>query len=144
MEYAKSNETISSYGQDAIQNKLISGSDKPQAIFDMIHILGGISASVALYLGGGTGITCRTSDGSYSLIALDGNYPLIGRCVTTGHELFGHGRPLSLGRGDRTISNIDAIQTENLIIRVMGFDLFTDGSNHGGPFITHSSLPGFR
>ncbi len=71
-----------------------------------------------------------------------------GRAVTTGHELIGHGRSLSLGRGD-AYQHFDAIQTENLILRVMGIHYIRNGEDHGnkishGAFPECSLLPGFR
>lgn len=48
--------------------------------------------------------------------------------VTVGHELFGHARSLALGRLDS--QHVDAIQTENLILRVMKKNYINDGSRH--------------
>ncbi len=66
------------------------------------------------------------------------------RPATTGHEIIGHGRSLSLGRN--TTQHIDAVQTENLIYRVMGLPYILDGTTHGNKsFInTHSKTPEFR
>ncbi len=67
------------------------------------------------------------------------------RPATTGHEIIGHGRSLSLGRN--TTQHIDAVQTENLIYRVMGLPyILLDGTTHGNKsFInTHSKIPEFR
>ena len=68
-----------------------------------------------------------------------------GRAATTGHELFGHGRSLSLGR--TTTQHMDAIRTENLILRMMGKgDLQRDGTGHaqGTKITSPSLLPGFK
>ena len=66
------------------------------------------------------------------------------RPATTGHEIIGHGRSLSLGRN--TTQHIDAVQIENLIYRVMGLPYILDGTTHGNKsFInTHSKIPEFR
>ena len=68
----------------------------------------------------------------------------VGRAVTTGHELFGHGRSLALGRFNS--QHVDAIQTENLIRRVMGITSINDGSNHANrEYISNpTSLPEHR
>lgn len=40
--------------------------------------------------------------------------------------------------------NQDAIQTENLILRLMGIPFINDGTSHGGFLINATSLPSFR
>ena len=97
---------------------------------------------------GGGGLTKPTKSGSYSLIFKESIKHPNGRMVCTGHELIGHGRSLALGRGDIS-QHVDAIQTENLILRVMGINYINDGSRHGpdspnGYFPEHSYLPSFR
>ena len=66
------------------------------------------------------------------------------RPVSTGHEIFGHGRSLALGR--TTSQHVDSIQAENLIRRVMNINLINDGSNHGNKsYIPNpTSLPSYR
>ena len=50
--------------------------------------------------------------------------------VITLHEIIGHGRSLSLGRGDAS-QHEDAILFENLLLRVMGYgDIQRDGGDH--------------
>lgn len=73
------------------------------------------------------------------------SYPIGGRSVTLGHELFGHGRTLSLGRTGIQ-QHVDAVQTENLILRIMGISYINDGTNHGnGSVIKNASdIPLFR
>lgn len=63
-----------------------------------------------------------------------------------GHELLGHARSLAVGRG-RDNQKIDAIQVENLILRVMGINHINNGNNHApGNIIIQNptDLPVFR
>ena len=94
---------------------------------------------------GGGGLTTLIKGGTYSLIFKDSSFHLNGRAVTTGHEIIGHGRSLSVGRGDQN-QHVDAIQTENLILRVMGIPYINSGATHvpNGAFPGCSLLPGFR
>ena len=90
----------------------------------------------------GGGVTVPTPKGTYSAV-VNNPYPhLNGMTVTVGHELFGHGRPISLGRS--AFQNQDAIQTENLILRLMGKPFVNDGTSHGGYLINATNLPNFR
>jgi hypothetical protein len=94
----------------------------------------------------GSGATVPTDKGTYSLLISDvpdkGKTDYYnkdtkgyvsapgGRPSTFAHEVFGHGRSLALGR--ITSQHIDAVQTENLVLRVMGFtNVQRDGTNHG-------------
>lgn len=94
---------------------------------------------------GGGGLTTPIKSGTYSLIFKDSLFHLNGRAVTTGHEIIGHGRSLALGRGELN-QHVDAIQTENLILRVMGIPYINTGANHApeGAFPDCSLLPNFR
>ncbi len=94
---------------------------------------------------GGGGLTTPIKNGTYSLIFRDSSFHLNGRPVTTGHEIIGHGRSLSLGRGDEN-QHVDAIQTENLILRVMGIPYINTGETHirNGAFPACSLLPSYR
>lgn len=94
---------------------------------------------------GGGGLTTPIKNGTYSLIFKDSSFHLNGRAVTTGHEILGHGRSLSVGRGDQN-QHIDAIQTENLILRVMGIPYINTGAAHApnGAFPGCSLLPCYR
>ena len=94
---------------------------------------------------GGGGLTVPIRNGTYSLIFKDSSFHLNGRTVTTEHEIIGHGRSLSVGRGDKN-QHVDAIQTENLILRVMGIPYINTGAGHApnGAFPDCSLLPGFR
>lgn len=94
---------------------------------------------------GGDGVTTHTKKGSHSLIILDGEHPN-GRAVTTGHEVLGHGRSWVCGFGD-SYQNVEAIRTENLILRVMGIHFINTGENHNVeriPIPNPSFLPSFR
>lgn len=81
---------------------------------------------------------------SLSLIFKDSSFHLNGRAVTAGHEIIGHGRSLAVGRGDLN-QHMDAIQSENLILRVMGIPYINTGEKHApnGAFPECSLLPGF-
>ncbi len=115
-------------------------------ISSILNANGGFPVVIIKNQGGG-GLTTPITNGSYSLIFKDESIHLNGRAVTTGHEIIGHGRSLSVGRGDLN-QHVDAIQTENLILRVMGIPYINDGSNHGplpnGAFPECSLLPSFR
>ncbi len=86
-----------------------------------------------------------TKNGSYSIIVIGGEHPN-GRAVTTGHEVIGHGRSWATGLGD-SHQHVQAIRTENLILRVMGIPFINSGINHGRektPIPCPSLLPAFR
>jgi hypothetical protein len=97
----------------------------------------------ATILGGSQ--TVKTKNGTYSLIVEDSKGASdyfnsssqkyvsnpAGRETTTLHEVFGHGRSLSVGRGDAH-QHIDAISLENQVLRVMGHSTIQrDGTDHG-------------
>ena len=90
-------------------------------------------------------MTTPIKNGTYSLIFKDSSFHLNGRTVTTEHEIIGHGRSLSVGRGDKN-QHVDAIQTENLILRVMGIPYINTDAGHApnGACPDCSLLPGFR
>ena len=92
---------------------------------------------------GGEGLTTSTSSGTYTLVFKDNKIHRNGRSVTLGHELFGHARALSLNIVDQHQS---AIQTENLILRIMGIDYIRDGSDHGNRSVLQNptALPNYR
>lgn len=139
IEYAADGGVISSKGQSAFVNEM-NKMGLPMSI--IIDANGGIPVSLIANQGGG-GLTVQTSKGTHSVIV--GNNHPNGRAVTTGHELIGHGRSLAVGRGHDN-QHFDAIQTENLILRVMGINYINNGINHGlGTVIPNpSALPGFR
>lgn len=103
---------------------------------------GGINSfTVVGNLGGGA--TVKTKKGTHSII--QENIISKSREVTTGHELLGHGRSLSLGR--LSSQHADAVQMENLIYRVIGLpDKQTDGTNHADKSKVENSkaLPGYN
>ena len=148
--------TINSADKHFIEYKAEGGviSSKAQSTFSgefekaglpmstIISANGGIPVSLISNFGG-NGLTVQTSRGSHSVIV--GNNHFNGRAVTTGHEVIGHGRSLVVGRGHAN-QHMDAIQTENLILRVMGINYINNGSTHGPRTIipNPSALPGFR
>ena len=116
----------------------------PLPIFDeLIENEGGMPTRLIISSGGG-GVTMPTSSGTHSVIVNSKKYHPVGRPVTTGHEIFGHGRSIALGR--TTSQHVDSIQAENLIRRVMNINLINDGSNHGNKsYIPNpTSLPSYR
>ena len=110
----------------------------------IIEMRGGLPTFLIQNAGGG-GLTMRTFNGTHTVIVNHSSLHPLGRSVTTGHELFGHGRSLGLGRSDAQ-QHIDAIQAENLIRRVMGITSVNDGSHHAdGTYISNpTSLPKYR
>lgn len=142
IEYTSSDSNISSAGEDAFSNAL------SQAGLPMEQIIeknGGIPASILSSFGGG-GITTPTKRGSHTVIVSDPNLHPNGQPVTTGHELLGHGRSLALGMTGSSLQHVSAIQTENLILRVMGISFINDGRGHGPRTIipNATSLPSYR
>jgi hypothetical protein len=157
VEFANKDDNISSTGQSIMSNAL------PKALIDpVVSANGGIPASI-LSAFGGSGITTPTKDGTYSLLIqglpAGGNSDYFnsstnsyvnnpgGRAATTGHELFGHGRSLALGRTNASTQQVDAIRTENLILRVMSYgNIQRDGTNHGNlqSVSNPSSLPDYK
>ena len=93
---------------------------------------------------GGEGATTHTNNNSYSLIILGNRHPN-GRAVTTGHEIIGHGRSWATGL-KHSYQHVQAIRTENLILRVMGIPFLNTGENHADrtPVLNPSLLPAFR
>ena len=110
---------------------------------DLIEKQGGLPTSLIINSGGG-GATMKTSSGTHSVIVNSNKHHPVGRPVTTGHELFGHGRSLALGR--TASQHVDSIQAENLIRRVMNINLINDGSDHDEKsYIPNpTSLPSYR
>lgn len=156
VEFANQKDNISKKGQDIMSKNL------PSALVDpVVAANGGLPASIISAFGG-SGLTVEMEKGTYSLLieGLDaaksgsdylnsttgayGNNPA-GRASTTGHEVFGHGRSLALGRG-ASAQHADAIRAENLILRVMGFgNIQRDGTSHADrtKVTNPSSLPGY-
>ncbi len=110
----------------------------------ILNVNGGFPVAFIVNEGGG-GLTTIIKNGTYSLIFKESSFHLNGRAVTAGHEIIGHGRSLALGRGDQN-QHMDAIQTENLILRVMRIPYINTGAQHvpNGAFSGCSLLPMFR
>lgn len=143
VEYQYSNGVLSDKGEKAFLPGYMNG----EAAAYMPQILeknGGLP--LWLIMGdGGAGATVQTKNGSHSVIIIDGMHSN-GRAVTTGHEILGHGRSWATGLGD-SFQHIQAIRTENLILRVMGIPFINTGINHGrekAPIPNPTLLPSFR
>ena len=142
VEYADQG-NISPLAQGVFEPIMRENSNWASLINSVIENNGGIPASVLSAFGGVQGVTTAMHKGSYSVI-FEGKHDN-GRCVTTGHEVFGHGRSLALGRGYES-QHVDAIQMENLILRVMRINYINNGLNHGpGTVIANpSDIPSYR
>ena len=77
-----------------------------------------------------TGATAITETGSHTVVVQYNFEHPFNRAVTTGHELFGHGRSRALGRNDDMTQHVDAVRMENLILRVMKIPAQIDGKDH--------------
>ncbi len=141
VEYLESNGNLS-YTAEKVFAPLFDNPDLPTST--ILNANGGFPVIFINNRGGG-GLTTPIRNGTYSLIFKDSSFHLNGRAVTTGHEILGHGRSLSVGRGDKN-QHVDAIQTENLILRVMGIPYINTGADHApnGAFPGCSLLPSFR
>lgn len=141
VEYLESTGNLS-YSAEKIFAPLFDNPDLPTST--ILNANGGFPVIFINNRGGG-GLNTPISNGTYSLIFKDSSFHLNGRAVTTGHEIIGHGRSLSVGRGDQN-QHVDAIQTENLILRVMGIPYINTGADHApnGAFSGCSLLPCFR
>ena len=141
VEYLESS-GILSYSAEKVFAPLFDNPDLPTST--ILNANGGFPVIFINNRGGG-GLTTPIRNGTYSLIFKDSSFHLNGRAVTTGHEILGHGRSLSVGRGDKN-QHVDAIQTENLILRVMGIPYINTGADHApnGAFPGCSLLPSFR
>ncbi len=156
IEFVDKKDNISTGGANALSGELGKlGID----IGKTTEKYGGVPGWSLALLGGG-GVTVGTNGGTHSVIIQDAigggtdyinsltNQPVNspgGRAATTGHELFGHGRSLALGRSSS--QHVDAVQTENLILRVMGNgNVQRNGTGHadGSRISNPSALPGFR
>lgn len=142
IEYLNSTGVLSLRGVDAISPQLASMNIDVQGT---INKFSGIPSFLVESLGGG-GITTPIINGTHSIILMNTSLHPNGISVTTGHEIFGHGRSLSLGRTSDIQQHIDAIQTENLILRMMGIQFVNSGIGHGLKIEipNPSALPAFR
>lgn len=139
IEYVAEGGVISSKGQSAFSGEFEKAGLPMSAI---ISANGGTPVSLISNFGG-DGLTVQTSQGTHSVIV--GNNHPNGRAVTTGHEVIGHGRSLALGRGHAN-QHVDAVQTENLILRVIGINYINNGSTHRPRTVipNPSALPEFK
>ena len=146
VEYLKSDGYASKVFTDRYLDEMATENDR-RAMQSVVDFNGGFLPAFVVINAGGGGATLAMKNGSVSEIFIDFQHPN-GRAVTMGHELFGHGRPISLGRvsDGKSIEHVDAIQVENLILRVMGIDYINNGINHGTHTIIEnpSDLPSFR
>lgn len=141
VEYIESTGNLS-YSAEKVFAPLFDNPNLPLSL--ILNANGGFPVAFIENLGGG-GITTPTGKGTHSLIFKNPSFHPNGRPVTTGHEIIGHGRSLSIGRGDAN-QHVDAIQTENLILRVMGIPYINTGADHApnGAFPGCVLLPSFR
>lgn len=143
VEYIIGSGVLSSQATDAFLPGFMSGELGPHMPL-ILEKNGGLPVAFIVNEGGG-GVTTPTKKGSHSLIILYGEHPN-GRAVTAGHEILGHGRSWVTGLGD-VHQHIQAIRTENLILRVMGIPFINTGINHGknkSLVPSPSLLPSFR
>ena len=110
----------------------------------IINVNGGLPCAILENQGGG-GVTTPTSEGTYTVIFNNPSLHPNGRNVTTGHELFGHGRSTAVGKTEDE-QHESAIQVENLILRVMNIPYINDGHDHGPQKVlpNATALPNFR
>ncbi|MBQ9465682.1 MAG: hypothetical protein IJU62_01745 [Muribaculaceae bacterium] len=141
VEYLNSDGLLSNRGTETISPLLPSYIDVQRTM----DRYGGIPAFLVKSIGGG-GVTTEINNGTYSVILMDPLLHLNGISVTTGHEIFGHGRSLSIGHTSEMQQHIDAVQTENLILRMMGIPFINTGINHGPKTLVPNAtaLPSFR
>lgn len=141
IEYLEETGNIS-YSAEKVFAPLFDHPDLP--VSTILNANGGFPVAFIENQGGG-GLTAPNRTGTYSLVFKSTSFHPNGRAVTTGHEIIGHGRSLSIGRGAKN-QHVDAIQTENLILRVMGIPYINTGATHApnGAFPGCSLLPGFR
>lgn len=143
VEYIQSSGVISGQATDAFLPGFMNGKIGPHMPL-ILEKNGGLPVELIVNEGGG-GATTPTKNGSHSLIILNGEHPN-GKSVTTGHEILGHGRSWVTGFGN-DYQHVQAIRTENLILRVMGIQFINTGINHGREkslVPNPSFLPSFR
>lgn len=120
--------------------------DNPELPTSTILTANGGFPVIFIHNKGGGGLTTPLKNGTYSLVFKDSSFHPNGRAVTTGHEIIGHGRSLAEGLVGDIHQHVQAIRTENLILRVMGIDFINSGIKHGleTPVPYPSLLPSFR
>lgn len=143
VEYIQGTGVLSKQAEDTFLPGFMSGEIGPHMPL-ILESNGGLPVELIVNEGGG-GVTTQTKKGSHSLIILNVEHPN-GRAVTTGHEILGHGRSWATGLGNNH-QHVQAIRTENLILRVMGIPFINTGINHGKEkslVPSPSMLPSFR
>ena len=142
VEFRNSDEVLSKIGKAAFLPGYMNGGAS-QYIPQILERNGGLPLWLIM-TDGGSGATVQTKSGSHSVIVIDGIHSN-GRAVTTGHEILGHGRSWAAGFRD-DFQHVEAIRTENLILRVMGIPFINTGINHGPKTLVPqpSLLPIFR
>ena len=124
------------------QNEILSTKDNPgssttkKAFVDImiekyrnaLYTGNGVDTNTFLGGGRGGGATVVYNGGTHSIVGTYiSNYDQV---VTPLHEVFGHGRPISLGR--LSSQDEDAIRFENMVWRILKMPLKQrDGSDHG-------------
>ncbi|MDE6108924.1 MAG: hypothetical protein K2F72_01390 [Muribaculaceae bacterium] len=127
VEYRNSDETLSDKGERAFLPGYMNG-EASQYMPQILENNGGLPLWLII-TDGGYGATVPTNNGSHSVVVMDGIHPN-GRAVTSGHEIFGHGRSWSAGYREK-YQHVEPVRTENLILRVMGIQYINTGINHG-------------
>lgn len=143
VEYILNSGVLSNQAEKAFLSSFMEGPIGPSMPL-ILETNGGLPVWLIVNEGGG-GASTLTKNGSHALIILDGEHHN-GRAVTTGHEIIGHGRSWTTGLGHNQ-QHVQAIRTENLILRVMGISFINTGINHGtgeAPVQSPSLLPAFR
>lgn len=125
VEYIQSSGILSGQATDAFLPGFMDGEIGPYMPL-ILERNGGLPVELIVNEGGGRATT-PTKKVSHSLIILNGEHPN-GRSVTTGHEILGHGRSWVTGFG-YDHQHVQAISTENLILRVMGIPFINTGIN---------------
>ena len=146
IEYFEGDEIIASKDQQI-------NSTVKKAIFDkrgkdfrnkLLTTMGSMTVGFVLRFNGG-GATAEHDGGTYSAVNFnDGEYR---QGVTSLHEIFGHGRPISQGRLGTT--DEDAIRFENMVWRLLNMPgNQRDGRNHGQrdgiPLEDYTDLPNYE
>lgn len=142
VEYISGTGVLSPQAQASFLPSFMKGEIGPH-MPQILEANGGIPLWLIVNEGGG-GVTTPTENGSHSLIILGGEHPN-GQAVTVGHEVLGHGRSWATG-SDNSSQHVQAIRTENLILRVMGIPFINTGVGHGPKTAVPqpSLLPSFR
>lgn len=127
VEFADKTGSLSSDGSEAIYAELPVGFKNEKVIPDASSVPSWVVTAM-----GGSGVTVGTAKGSYSVILEGDGVKYSGnRAVTSAHEVFGHGIPVSKHMNSMD-NNTHAIRTDNLFRRLFKIKESRDGSDHGG------------